>query len=461
MELQQGGEGEKSHLIASSQKALARAAQLVSDAAEMRKKEAQAVLDKIEGQTQSGLAERLEKLVPRSVAAMEVSAIKGELLVAKIAGLTSGSLDGISVSFQNQVKDASLEDNSIPSDDKEVYPLLLSDESKQTVENMLHQSDCAHVLVETGAEIIRLLAAGQWPDLLSEQASLELGSLLGHSMSDLEVVLRTLLQSLKKEGVIDTHQSGIDSLRQILTNTKHNIDSELYNENYDLKSLPHDWKPPALDLFDQITRAKFSCLGTAAAVAAACKSELTPGAVASGLTSLFKKLGSLSTEATQASNRLANLDVQNAEVVSKLSAAVGPLLAASDEVVAETRKALLDEEGINVEGMKACENAVEEFGKAMSQLSSELRSAKLNADDTDLFHPLSPEASDIWRGVSRLARHVRSTDGDEDDVNFLLRAASIEQRLAEAVNNEPKLSMANAKVASLEKVSFREGMSLV
>jgi uncharacterized protein (DUF3084 family) len=93
MELQQGGEGEKSNLLASSQKALARAAQLVSDTAEMRKKEAQAALDKIEGQTQMNLAERLEKLVPRSVAAMEISAIKGELLVAKVAGLASGSLD--------------------------------------------------------------------------------------------------------------------------------------------------------------------------------------------------------------------------------------------------------------------------------------------------------------------------------------------------------------------------------
>lgn len=40
MELQEGGEGEKSDLVSASQKALARAAQLVQDAAEMRKREA-------------------------------------------------------------------------------------------------------------------------------------------------------------------------------------------------------------------------------------------------------------------------------------------------------------------------------------------------------------------------------------------------------------------------------------
>ena len=38
-----------------------------------------------------------------------------------------------------------------------------------------------------------------------------------------------------------------------------------------------------------------------------------------------------------------------------------------------------------------------------------------------------------------------------EDVNFLIRARSIEQSLEQAVEKEPKLALANAKVASLEK----------
>ena len=56
LELQQGGEGEKSDLVSASQKALARAAQLVQDAAEMRKREAQAAIDRIDSQVRMHLS---------------------------------------------------------------------------------------------------------------------------------------------------------------------------------------------------------------------------------------------------------------------------------------------------------------------------------------------------------------------------------------------------------------------
>ena len=77
LELHQGGEGEKSEMVSASQKALARAAQLVQDAAEMRKREAQAAVDRIDSQVRMHLSERLESLLPPTVASAEIASIKG------------------------------------------------------------------------------------------------------------------------------------------------------------------------------------------------------------------------------------------------------------------------------------------------------------------------------------------------------------------------------------------------
>ena len=128
-------------------------------------------------------------------------------------------------------------------------------------------------------------------------------------------------------------------------------------------------------------------------------------------------------------------------------------------MLASVRNALLEGEGIGMEGLQACDDTVEAAAKLMSKVSSVLRAAKLNNQESGVFHPLSPEAEDSWRSLSRLAKRVRSIDGDEEDTNFLMRARSIEHRLSDAVANEPKLSLANSKVTSLEKV--RSSMYLV
>jgi len=450
MEIQQGGEGEKSNLLASSQKALARAAQLVSDAADTRKREAIAALDKIEGQAQKHLSERLEKMLPKGIAASELAAVKGELLVSKIAGLAAGSLDGIASSFHNNMRGVVLDTEASSGADEGGAPIVLSDESKQDVANMIHQSECAHVLVGTGSDAIRLLAAGQWPDLMSEQASAELGGLIGLTMPEVEVMLRALLKSLKEEGVIDTHQSHVDALRQVAKNVKHEFESDLYNRT-GKASLPKDWKPPGMELFEHATDVKFSSLGAASAVAVACRNETSTGAVGFQLKRLLGKLDSLSSEANQVCLRLASLNLQNTSDISTLSAGTGNLRAACDEVLESVRKALLEGDGISMDELKATDVTVEAAAKLMSQVSSVLRAAKLNTQENGMFHPLSPEAQDSWYSLSRLATKVRAIDGDSEDTNFLMRARSIEHRMADAVANEPKLSLANSKVSSLEK----------
>ena len=102
--MQEGGEGEKSDLVSASQKALARAAQLVQDAAEMRKREAQAAIDRIDSQVRLHLCERLESMLPPGIAAAEIASIKGELLLSKVVGKASLSLDGIARSFLKTIR---------------------------------------------------------------------------------------------------------------------------------------------------------------------------------------------------------------------------------------------------------------------------------------------------------------------------------------------------------------------
>merc|ERR1712194_819723 len=63
----------------------------------------------------------------------------------------------------------------------------------------------------------------------------------------------------------------------------------------------------------------------------------------------------------------------------------------------------------------------------------------------------SAEFGDSWGGICAIVSGVRSVDGDAEDVNYLMRAGAIENQLAEAVQNEPKLTIASAKIASLEK----------
>lgn len=450
MELQQGGEGEKTNLLASSQKALARAAQLVSDAADTRKREALAALGKIEGQAQKHLSERLEKMLPKGIVASELAAVKGELLVSRIAGLAASSLAGIASSFNKNMRGVVLDTEARSGADDSDAHIVLSDESKQDVANMIHQSECAHVLVETGSGAIRLLAAGQWPDLLSEQASADLGGLIGLTMPEVEVMLRALLKSLKEEGVIDTHQSHVDALRQVSKNVKHEFESELYNRP-GKASLPKDWKPPGMELFEHATKIKFSSLGAASAVAVACRNEVSAGAVAVQLKRLLGKLDSLSSEANHVCLRLASLNLQNTSDISTLSVGTGNLCAACDELLESTRNVLLEGDGILMNELKAIDVTVEAAAKLMSQVSSVLRATKLNNQENGVFHPLSPEAQDSWYSLSRLARKVRAIDGDSEDINFLMRARSIEHRMADAVANEPKLSLANSKVSSLEK----------
>ena len=465
LELHEGGEGEKSDLVSASQKALARAAQLVQDAAEMRKREAQAAIDRIDSQIRYHMCVRLERLLPPSIASAEVASIKGELLLSKVVGKASLSLDGISRSFSKTIRVRAYEWRS----DKEEtvqgqsldQVLNLSDDEQQMAATMIHQSEVAHVAIDVSGDLLWLLSAGQWPDILAPDASAELGAIMGHSMLELDVTLGNVLNTLKEEGVLSPHQSNIGLFRQTVVSTMQSLRTHLENDGRSL--VPTNWKPPALKLFRDSSRAKFSSLGCYAAVASvlnhgeATKTSESIGRMAT-MTNVFKpllkKLDKAASEAVKSCLRLAQLDVEDEATVADISTIANNWRAACDELLGSIYNMLLSDEGIDQGLLQSCEAATDEVVKLVSQFAAALRSANLHTTEDNKFHPFSPEVADVWEGVTQLARSIRSIDGDKDDVNYLLRAREIEHSLEDAVESQPKLALAESKVANLEKVSI-------
>jgi dynactin 1 len=465
-ELHQGGEGEKSDLASASQKALARAAQLVQDAAEMRKREAQAAIDRIDSQVRLHLSNRLESMLPASVATAEIASIKGELLLSKVVGKSSLSLDGIARSFAKTIRAKSWEwrSNKSNSEEKEEeniieqITLALTDEQQQMAATMIHQSEVAHVAIDVSGDLLWLLSAGQWPDILSTEASSELGAIMGHSMSELDIVLGNVLNTLKEEGVLSPHQSNIGAFRQTVVTTMQTLRSHIEQDGESL--VPMDWKPAALRLFRDASRAKYSSLGCYAAVACilnagnAIKSneeKMKSQEFIEILRPLLKKLDQAASEAAKSCLRLAKLDVLDETIVSSLSEAAEIWRTSSDDLLGNVYNMLLSEDGLSPEAVGACEAATDEVVRVVSHFATVLRSANLTDADDHKFHPFSPEIADVWEGVTMLARTIRSKDGDEDDVNYLVRARTIENSLEDAVESVPELSLAKTKVFSLEK----------
>ena len=469
LELHQGGEGEKSDLVSASQKALARAAQLVQDAAEMRKREAQAAIDRIDSQVRLHLSERLESMLPSSVAASEVASIKGELLLSKVVGKSSLSLDGIARSFAKTIRVKSWEwrsnnndsINSEEKDDEDVVEekvLSLSDEQQQMAATMIHQSEVAHVAIDVSGDLLWLLSAGQWPELLSTEASSELGAIMGHSMNDLDIVLGNVLNTLKEEGVLSPHQSNIGAFRQTVVTTMQTLRSHIEQDGVTL--LPMDWKPPALKLFRNASRAKYSSLGCYAAVACILNAGSAIKTIddtaksqelIAVLKPLLRKLDQAASEAAKSCLRLAKLDVLDETIVSSLSEAADIWRASSDDLLGNVYNMILSAEGLTPESIGACEAATDEVVRVVSHFATVLRSANLTDTDDNKFHPFSPEIADVWEGVTMLARAIRSKDGDEEDVNYLIRTRTIANNLEDAVESVPELSLAKAKMSSLEK----------
>lgn len=441
IDLQEGGEGKQKSLLVSSQKALARAAQLVADTAALRKREATAVMDKIDHQIYRHLSIRLESLLPQTAVGAEVAAIKGELLTAKVVNKASQSLAAITASFGGSIRPP------IPSERKdETGTFAISDEVKAEVATMFHQTEYALDIVNVSSGLIRFLAAGQWPDLLSPEVSSELGALLSHSMLDLDFVLGNVLQSMKEEGALIAEQSNIERLRQAAKNTMHQLETGLEREEGSL--VPTDWSPPGLALLKDVSLSKFSCLGASAMLSSVINAEDFTEATAT-LNEVYNKVEQCGVHASSACLRFANMNIMS-EMVPDLAALVTSVNWDSSLLLQSVQEVLLADGDV-----KKCEASVNAALRSLTQLSAALRAANLNPTEDATFHPFSPEADDVWDRLSTVLNAVREVDGDGEDINYHVRSRQIENILTNAVENEPKLSNAESKIAILEKVSTR------
>mmetsp|Transcript_14757 Transcript_14757/g.16904 ORF Transcript_14757/g.16904 Transcript_14757/m.16904 type:complete len:1371 (-) Transcript_14757:129-4241(-) len=451
--LQRGGEGEKSEIIASSQKALARAAQLVSDAAKARKQEAEHAFKWVERDIQRHLSNRLEAMLPHSIVSVELSAIKGEMLLCKVVGKASLALDALSASFSKAIRSGMNE--VIPADESKSElsgVVRLSDEVSQTVDRLMHETRFSMSTVEMSSELLRLLAAGQWPDVLSKEESADLGSAFLHSLSDLDASIGSTLKILKEEGVLSPHRSNLAAFRQSIQTTLQDLKS--FRNIEDKPLLADDWRPPCWKVFKDISLAKFSCMGSGAAIAAALRTDGTSESsslLSSALKNLMTKMEQVTGEAIKIGSRMGRLEVTNEKVVKELENAALSWKHAAQGLI-ESVTCLFSKKGeIGLEKIKTCEGATDAVLKAMSQFISSLRAADLDPCEELIAHPLSAESKDPWSAISMLTQAIRSIDGDKDDVNFLIRARSIEHRLTSAIENIPTLIAANSKISTLEK----------
>jgi hypothetical protein len=158
---------------------------------------------------------------------------------------------------------------------------------------------------------------------------------------------------------------------------------------------------------------------------------------------------------------LCQLDLQRESAVSELTDLAATWKAGSLALLETTKATFSAKSEFTQEEVGKCESVAESTMRTLVQFTSALRAAGLDSEADGKYHPLSPESKDAWAGVSALARAMRSVDGDADDVNYLLRARALENQLMEAVENGPKLSLANTKVSTLEKVRMISLLILV
>lgn len=452
--LTEGEQGEKSQLMATSQKALAQAAQLAADASAARKRECDAVFDAIAARSANYLCQRLESLLPSGVVSAELAAVKGEMDLSKVADKAAVSLTTIEEVFDKAIEKGSsrLSEFNVLEESAHV---VLPDASSQQIATMIHQAEFASTVIGVGSDALRFLAAGQWPELMSEELSADLGSVVVHSIAQLDVALSEQLKLLKTEGVLSPLRSSLSELNQSAQSTRLALFSTA--DQLGNTVIPQDWNPPGLKALKCLSYGRFSCIGATAVLASAiCPVEgdddEPPAPTLANLASALEKAKQCCRNASDICKRFAGLRLNDSETIESLNE-LAAKYQSSSLMLFECAKETFTKQSISSDDVDQCSSLLEEVVTLVRQLSALLRKADLGDYDSTNFHELSPEFEDAWGGLTTAVAHMRAIDGDPEDINYLMRARAIEQQLTDAVENEPLLEKANAKISTLEKVS--------
>jgi hypothetical protein len=453
--LTEGEQGEKSHLIAKSQKAMAQAAQLAADASAARKRECNAVFDAITARNATYLCNRLETLLPSGLVSAELAAIKGETELSKVADKAAVSLSTLEGVFNKAIEKgvSGLSEFNVLEEGADV---VLSDASSQQIATMIHQAEFASTVIRVGSDALRFLAAGQWPELMSEELSADLGSIVMHSISQLDVALSEQLKLLKTEGMLSPLRSSLSELNQSAQSTSLALFST--SDQSGKPVIPQDWNPPGLEALKSLSLGRFSCLGATAVLASAIlvddAENEPPAPTLANLAFALEKAKQSCSNVSDVCRKFSGLRLNDSETVHALDD-----LAASYETKSlalfKCAKEAFSGKSVSSENVNKCSSMLEDVVNVIRQLSALLRKSDLGENDSTTFHHLSPEFEDSWGGLTNVVAQVRAVDGDPEDINYLVRARAIEEKLTVAVENEPELEKANSKMANLEKVHDR------
>ncbi len=452
--LHEGGEGEKKNALVASQKALAQAAQSVADAALARKREANATFHLIDAKVKSHLAERLEQFLPQNVASSEVSAVKGELLLSKIAMKSSLSLSSLSGIFEKIISTANndlgnIEQNQYSAVDKIDVTVNLS----QQVGIISHQTKFAKLAIDVSSECLRLLSFSQWPEMLSPDASVHFSIAVSQSIPQLDVTISEQLLRLKEEGVLSPHQSNLSSLTQALQMVRASLD-DILDENEE-PMLPQEWAPLTLNILNKLSLSKYACLGSASILASIINTDDSvqgPEQRCAFVYVVFEKMHHLCKQLQSASDYVSLIQCANEDVKQSLSQVVLDLSTRSWDLFSFI-KTLLSKNQIFVSDIDEVQSKIQSTSNVAGKLLTLLRSQKKeDIEGSKVEAILTPETSDPWEAVKTVvAAKIRSTTDAMEEINYIMRGRKLEEQLSIAIENDAKLSIANSKIRGLEK----------
>lgn len=348
--------------------------------------------------------------------------------------------------------------------DKENESIQISESALQEIPTLLHELKFAHISVHVGAEALRLLCLGQWPGLLPKELSAQLGAAVLPAFLDVDNSMTYQLRMMKEEGALSPHRTNLATLEEFSKNLRTSVSI--------LDPQAQNWNPPAWELFQNVTLAKYSSLCAAAIVSCI----ISPTAEASdtfvsdfdsdsSIANLLNKLENIAIECAKMCQRLTNLSLREEDenLIREVEDATHEWKESTHKLV-DVFQSTFNSKEVSIEKVSNCESQAERALQCAVKVSAILRTHKMigeekSEDGKFVFHPLSPEADNSWKGVIQLAikdRKLNNTQvGDDDEImesiNFYSRGQAIEQKLQVALENDTKLTTALLQISSLEK----------
>jgi dynactin 1 len=221
--------------------------------------------------------------------------------------------------------------------------------------------------------------------------------------------------------------------------------------------VPTEWKPPGWEALKNISLGRFACLGAAAVLSSAVSpiedsENEPPPATPKHFADVVTKTKQGCSFMLDICKNLAGLQLNDTDKLNSLDELSCQYYSHSKDLY-ECISTTLDGESITIEDVDKFSSLMDSVLSSAKQIAALVRKTGWSENDNIQHHYLSAEYEDSWGGITTVVSQARILDGDAEDVNYLMRARAIENLLEEAVQNEPKLVIANSKIASLEKVS--------